>query len=363
MKLIISMLLLLSCSFNKIKLKNAEKIETEFNSIKNDLGSELELNPLFSYNNTINENPIIIDDQLIYTTRRGKLYVYNLIENKDVSSYRMTFGSNISPVANNKYLVNLTGKGFDNVYVYDFVKKQLKWKEKLGSGFESNPILIDNELYAASTAGILYKVDLVTFEIKKQVKFKSSVRVDLVSDESSLFIIDANQNIYALNKDDFSRKWKLSLKNGSFIVKPEINGDFIYTFSDKGVIYKINRFDGSIVWLRQFGKAFYTAATIVDNEIFVGNVDGFVYRVDDKGELIAKYDCGSIVGTKVIVGPEKIYVGSGKGEYLIFKKNTGDLLWKHSFKGRFKANPVIWNNKILLYTDYDDTYILSDKKE
>ena len=363
MKLIIILLLLSSCSFNKIKLKRADEIKSDFTYLEKDLSNQAKLRPLFSFNYVINQNPILIDDHLVYNTKRGKMFIFNLTEKRDISSYKMSFGSNISPVANEKYLVNLTGKGFDNVYVYDFEKKVLAWKEALGNGFESDPVLIDSDLFAASTKGILYKVDLNNFKTKEQVKFKNSVRVDLVNDATTIYIIDEGQNIYALNKSDFSRKWKLKLEMGSFTVKPIIDGEYLYCFSDKGVIFKINRLNGNIVWLRQFGKAFRSAANKVGNEIYIGNVDGYVYQIDENGDLINKYNCKSIVGTRVVVGPEKIYVGSGKGEFLIFNKNSTELIWKHAFKGRFIANPVIWENQIILFTDYDDTYILSDNKE
>ncbi|MEE8477751.1 MAG: penicillin-binding transpeptidase domain-containing protein, partial [Gemmatimonadales bacterium] len=143
---------------------------------------------------------------------------------------------------------------------------------------------------------------------------------------------DAADGVYALDLNDGSLVWRHLAGN-------DVNGvaiadDLVVATADEGVVWALNRTDGSVAWVFPTDEAvvgpIYTNPLIVDELVFVGSAAGVLYALDvttGEAQWTAQLDT-SIRGGAATDG-EAIYVVGEAGDARGFSLD-GYELWRRS---------------------------------
>ncbi len=203
----------------------------------------------------------------------------------------------------------------------------LSWKYSTGSPIIGSPVIEDNVVYAGSTDGILYALNLTDGKEKWKYTTYGPIRSTVCIQNGLVFVLSGDGNLWAVDRQSGTFKWRFKTFTG-FI------GDRKYDYAD-----------------------YYASSPIIYNKgIYFGCSDGRVYCVNiETGKLNWSYQTGDIVHTTPAIAQEKLFVGSYDGYVYALNPTTGTLIWKfksvgHRYfpRGEMTGNPATTNNLVLI---------------
>jgi outer membrane protein assembly factor BamB len=145
---------------------------------------------------------------------------------------------------------------------------------------------------------------------------------------------------------------------GAIYSSPAVVNDKVYVGSDDGYVYALNATtttpNGVLIWRYKTGGAVRSSPTVVDGQVFIGSDDGCIYSLNaTNGELIWKYNTGSPVRSSPAVSNEKIIFGSNDGYvyaldrfYLV--NGTPYLIWKYFTGDAVHSSPAINDGRVFI---------------
>ncbi len=152
-------------------------------------------------------------------------------------------------------------------------------------------------------------------------------RVQVIATGGKLFVSTA-KGLYSYDPDTGSQLWVYPTKF-PIAASPTVIGSTAYIAVFDRHIHAINTADGRGLWVSdQAGAGFDTSPLVVDNKIFAGNRDGYMYAFDaNTGKLLWKYKTDGLILFSAAYYDKKIYfVSSDMHAYALTE--TGKRVWK-----------------------------------
>lgn len=108
---------------------------------------------------------------------------------------------------------------------------------------------------------------------------------------------------------------------------------------------------GSSDWSIQFGKLLEFSPIIVDDRIYVMDIDATFYAVDaEKGKIVWKTDIGGLNATSPAYAQGKLYATNLEpGQAVSLRAKDGKVLWKHPLPGRSESSPLVYQDKLVIF--------------
>ncbi len=187
------------------------------------------------------------------------------------------------------------GSGDGNLYAFDAVNGEERWRFEVGIGPGSSPAVEDGIAYFANQEGMLFAVDAATGE----------------------------------------ERW--SFPAGRDNSSPAIAGGVVYSGSLDGNLYALDAQTGNELWHAPLGASASRAASVAGDLVYIGSDNGLLHAFDlATGEERWQIDtAGTIVGTPMIVDGV-LYHGAGSDDNLqriARDAATGDELWRWGIEG------------------------------
>ena len=221
------------------------------------LKNEKKIKPLLSMQN--NKNYLIIADNL------SKYYALN-IKNGEIiwsKSHQSPFNSQIKIYKDKFFILDLNNnlicfslKDGSKIWNFNTEKPFINPLKKLSIVIENNLVIFNNSL------GDITAVNIESGALEWQISTHNSDDLnDIISLKTSNLIIDENKIFFSNNKNVFysldlntgNINWK---QNISSSVKPAVIGDLLFTISDNGYLFLIDKNRGNIVRINDIFKNF-----------------------------------------------------------------------------------------------------------
>ena len=120
------------------------------------------------------------------------------------------------------------------------------WKTELGGAVPATPVLVDGALYIGSFARKVFKVSQSTGEILEERTVDDWVWGAPVVRDNVVYAADMGGNVYALNTDDLSEKWRVKASNGGIRPSPLVTEEHVIVGSRSGEVVWLDRDSGVI---------------------------------------------------------------------------------------------------------------------
>jgi outer membrane protein assembly factor BamB len=137
---------------------------------------------------------------------------------------------------------------------------------------------------------------------------------------------------------------------GSVISSPTVVDDIVYFGSTDGYIYAVDAWNGNLIWKFKTGASIESSVAVVNGCVYTGGDDGYVYCLDPySGALKWKtfvdgnkeFTFGNLVlKSSPAVADGAVYIGSLDGYLYALDWNTGDILWKTQAAGPIESSPA-----------------------
>jgi outer membrane protein assembly factor BamB len=358
-----SILLMLSCA-PKVNLginsefhQKNEEITKNFK--KKDILFPVKFESILERYRTITKAPILWNNHLIFLTTNGRLFSFDLEKKGIVFEKSIGFGTNISPLLNKDKIFLFSGVGKKTIRVFSIITHELLWEKDIPFGIESMPKIVNNLLFLATGSGKAYCLNSTNGEEIWATNLGAPVHAEITLKNDVIFIGDDKGVLHVLAKNDGRELWTKKI-NGAIYSKPTVINKNILISSIDGELKMIDLLTKKEIWSRKLKYGIYSDVSFDGKNIYFGANDSFFYKLDLDGNIIWKKETKSIISSTALLGEKNIYVGNGKGDFLIFSKKNGKILWKENFKGRFIAKPIFWKEKLLIFSDNDDIYLLEN---
>jgi outer membrane protein assembly factor BamB len=256
----------------------------------------------------------------------------------------------------------------------------IRWRFKGGHLLEYSPILVDRQLFGINNEGLAFSVKTRTGKArwKRQIadlnasaptyrdgviyisNLEPGQVVALATHDGHLIwkhplpgrtessplvvgdkvIVGCECNgVFALDRATGKTIWERRV-NGNVKAGPSYSDGVVYVGDYSGELNAIRVKDGSIKWQAgsqgsSFGRSgrFYATATVAFGRVYVGNVDGRMYRFDQQtGRLLWSHSTGNYVYAAAVAArtadtPATVYFGSYDGTFYALDARTGDERW------------------------------------
>ena len=361
---------------SKISLNN------EFNNNRNDYGAQNykgELKKIGNYKfskleniNQLNFKPIFLDNGIIFFDKKGSIIRYN--ENQKIvwksnhyskaekklnpklyfalDKQNLIIADNISKYysinintgklnwsKNNKYPFNSEIKKVKNKFFVVDYKNTLRcfsvydgsecWNLQTEESFTISDskyslIVVDDMVVFSNSIGDISAVDINTGLIGWQLPTQSSNITNETYDfKTSKLVSDNNSIFFSTNKDEF---YSIDVKTGtinwinkvSSNITPIVIGNLIFTVSNEGYLFVVEKNKGNIVRITDLFKN---------------------YKVKKRKNIKA-------IG--FVIGNTNLYLTKSDGKMIVVDLSLGNVISSEKISGSFTSEPFIFNNSLFV---------------
>ena len=366
----------LKLDLSKISLNN------EFNNNRNDYGAQNykgELKKIGNYKfskleniNQLNFKPIFLDNGIIFFDKKGSIIRYN--ENQKIvwksnhyskaekklnpklyfalDKQNLIIADNISKYysinintgklnwsKNNKYPFNSEIKKVKNKFFAVDYKNTLRcfsvydgsecWNLQTEESFTISDskyslIVVDDMVVFSNSIGDISAVDINTGLIGWQLPTQSSNITNETYDfKTSKLVSDNNSIFFSTNKDEF---YSIDVKTGtinwinkvSSNITPIVIGNLIFTVSNEGYLFVVEKNKGNIVRITDLFKN---------------------YKIKKRKNIKA---IGFVIGNK------NLYLTKSDGKMIVVDLSLGNVISSEKISGSFTSEPFIFNNSLFV---------------
>ncbi len=104
-------------------------------------------------------------------------------------------------------------------------------------------------------------------------------------------------------------------------------------------------------WSIQFGKLLEFSPIIVDDVIYVMDIDARFYAIDSqKGKILWKNKIGTLNATSPAYSRGRLFATNlAPGQAVALRASDGKVLWRTPLPGRSESSPVIYHNRLVIF--------------
>jgi outer membrane protein assembly factor BamB len=272
---------------------------------------------------------------------------------------------------------------------------RVKWKFHTGGSVFSSSAVSDSTLYAGSTDGNLYAVNLETGTQKW--KFAAGARVTSSPAVAGgvVYFESYDGNFYALDAASGQLKWKFQTAGERRFNAKHLHGglpaaesvpdpfDFflssatvwngaVYFGSGDGNIYALDAASGALKWKHPTGDVVHASPALADGTVFLGSWDSYFYALNaTTGEEKWRFKTGDDPDTHNQVGIQSsaavvdgvVYFGCRDSNLYAVDASTGQKKWAFNNKGSWViGSPAVRNGTVYFATSDSSLFYALDAK-
>ena len=367
---------LLLLDLSKIKHKN--KINNDLNnfgSLKYN-GSlkkiaKYKFSKLKSFNQFYFE-PLILNDGLIIFDKNGNILRYNdnqkiVWKNNFYSKTEKKLNPLLEFAIRDKNL--LVVDNISNIYSIDKDTGNLIWSQKSNYPFNSKIKIYKDKFFVVNYKNVL-KCFFITdgrecWEIKTDESFTvSNSKYSLIIKDNLVIFNNSIGDITAVNILSGLIEWQLPTQKSSIIneaynfnfSKLVSDGDSIYFSNNKNEFYSVDIKSGTINWITKVSSSL--TPIIIDDYIFTISDNGYFFTIQKKeGNIIRVKDVYKNIKLKkrkkikltgFLIGQNKIYLSSSNGILMVIDLSSGNLLKTEKVSRDLISGPFINNGNLFI---------------
>jgi len=176
--------------------------------------------------------------------------------------------------------VLVAGSTDGRLLAYDLKLGGLKWTADLGATIVSRPVVAKAVVYAATRAGDLWALSLLTGKPLRGWPHASGAAYDngpaVAADR--VYIGSPDKHIYAFDRTTGRQEWKLHV-GGPVSSTPTLHGSYLFIGTADGRLVALDTVRRKILWDFPTAGAVRTQPRIVGKTVVFGSEDGFLYAI------------------------------------------------------------------------------------
>ena len=243
-----------------------------------------------------NEIPIIVADKVLVKLNNGIILAYSINKGHLIWVYTPSMISFFARNEHNTfypydYSVILNGDSTGSIELLNINNGNLLWKTKVANpglslseqliGINSNPILDGKIVYVA-----VYNLNIVAIDIYKGIKWVHNIATQypISFDISHIYVLDDKGVLYALNKSDGSIVWTNDILKGRLLQSPILLNNMLLLVDNYGYIYLFNCNNGELLQKMLTHLSNISGISVTGNDLVLQSSNGYLLKVEVASE-------------------------------------------------------------------------------
>ena len=322
--------------------------------------------------NQLNFKPIFLNDGLIFFDKKGTIIRY--ADNQKIlwkKNYYSKAEKKLKPklnfVIDNKNLI--IADNIAKLYSLNIDTGELNWTQNSSYPFNSEIKKINNKFFVIDYKNTLKCYNLSDgkecWELKTEDSFTmANSKFSLIIIEKDVIFSNSIGDITAVDINSGLIKWQLPTQSSNIlnetyyfkISKLVSDENSIYFSNNKNQFYSIDTTTGTINWINEINSNL--TPIINDNFIFTVSDEGYLYVLDKiKGNIVRinylfeNYKLKVRKNIKPIgfsIGNTKLYLTNNDGKMIITDLSSGKVIDVQKISGNLVSKPFIHNQNLFV---------------
>lgn len=287
------------------------------------------------------------------------VYAFNVETGKEL--WRFKTKDRIFGSLSNVYKDMICVPSFDaHVYCLDTRTGKEIWRFKTGDMIFGSPRMYKDRAFFGSKDGFFYCLDLKG-NLLWNFKTGDTIASAPTFQENMVIFGSFDGYVYCLYIDSGVEKWRFKTGGEVSVDLPSpVHNGVLYITSFDNYLYAIDVEKGFEIWrfrTGKFGNCSYPA--IMNNKLFVGSRDGFVYCLAMDGKELWRFKAGGIViGLSTHNG--KIYFTSEDGHMYVLEESGKEVMRFKFGRGGSFDYPSFHKGKIIVGSIDCHLYVIDE---
>ena len=366
----------LKLNLSKINFRNS--IADNYNNFGAQIYSG-ELNKIGSYKfnklddvNDMNFQPLFLDNNIIFFDKKGSIIKFNFDGNVIwKKNYYNKFEKKSNPRLSFARKENslIVTDNLSKLYSLNLTSGDLIWSKKNDYPFNSEIKVLKDKFFVIDLKNILrcfYVKDgseCWNLETEKSLTISSS-KNSLILDNDLVFFNNTVGDITAVNISTGQIFWQLPTQSSQIInetysfknSKLVSDGNNIFFSNNKNEFFSIDKKNGLINWINKINSNL--APILINDLIFTISNEGYFYVIDkNEGNIIRIIDVYKdykmkkrkfIKPTGFSVSQDKLYISSNNGKLKVLDFNSGNVIQNIKISKGPISKPIIYKKNLFL---------------
>jgi outer membrane protein assembly factor BamB len=262
-----------------------------------------------------------------------------------------------SPAVVENEIVYHTMRG--GVYVLNKADGRLVWSWNAGSAIESSPIVVNGVDYFGTASGEMYALDLSTHRLKWSRSLGAKITSSAAISDGRLFVGDYAGRLWALSPASGATRWVKTV-NGRIYGTPALAGGRVFVPSSTGNSLTAFTTSGQYLWRQTAGYYVYSSPAVADGVVCWGSYTGWFYGSSAAtGRTLWRIPTGGPISGAPVIVDGVAYVGSFSHRIIGVNLHTGHRLLTFPH-GQYV--PVSGNGARLLFNGFSRIYAVEPRR-
>ncbi len=232
------------------------------------------------------------------------------------------------------------------------------WSFK-AEGRPNAPVLLGDRLFVSTELGNLYCLDAAT----GRTLWSSSVErrvygAPLAAANGRLFVADMSGVLHAFDANTGAELWNFSVDRWIMAAPLPID-DVVLLGSQNTRFFALNQASGNVSWSGGAGGPINTTPSFLNGQVIYGSEDGVVHALRTAG-VIPQWKSRSLspIVTPTALADGRCYVGCADGSVFALSLNDGSVLWSFKADGPIERALTLASRQILVASAPATVYAL-----
>ncbi len=365
----------------KLDLKKNKQNNKVFDQLNN-IGSSRysgQINETINYKfsklenfNQFNFKPLILEDGLIIFEKKGTILRFSdnkkiVWKNNFYSKTEKKIQPTLSFAMKDKNLI--VADNIAKIFNIDINSGNLIWSKKSDYPFNSEIKIYKDKFFVVDYKNILRCFYLrdgsECWNIKTEESFTvSNSKFSILIKDNLVIYNNSLGDITAVDVSSGLIEWQLPTQKSSILnetysfnfSKLVSDGNSIYFSNNKNQFYSVDLVSGTTNWVNEISSSF--TPIIIGNFIFTVSEDGYLFTIQKKegniiriNNLYKNYNAKQkkkIKPTGFSIGQNNLYLANSDGNLIIVNLNTGNLLKIEKISRHLISKPYIYNGNLFI---------------
>ena len=322
--------------------------------------------------NQLNFKPIFLKDGLIFFDKKGAIIRYDnakkiLWKKNYYSKAEKKLRPKLNFILDNQNL--LITDNIAKYYSININSGELNWSKNNSYPFNSEVKKYKNKIFVVDYKNTLRCYNIIDgsecWNLPTEDSFTiSNSKFSLIAFDDKIVFSNSIGDITAVNIDSGLIMWQLPTQSSSIInetynfkISKLVSDNVSIFFSNnKNEFYSVNSKTGTTNWINKVNSNI--SPILSGNFIFTVSNEGYLYVLDkSKGNIIRITDLyknykikkrKNVMPTGFVIGNTKLYLTNSDGKMIIVDLNNGNVINTEKVSGNLISKPFIFNQNLFI---------------
>ena len=320
----------------------------------------------------LNFKPLFLNESLIFFENKGSLIRYDenqkiLWKNNYYSKSEKKLKPTLNFVLDNENLIVIDS--IAKYYSINVNTGKLNWSKSNTYPFNSEVKKTENKVFAVDYKNTLKCFNIVDgsecWSLQTEDSFTiSNSQFSLITIDNLVVFTNSIGDITAVDIETGLIAWQLPTQSSSIInetynfkiSKLVSDGNSIFFSNNKGQFYSIDKTTGTTNWISEISSNI--TPVIIKNLIFTVSDKGYLFVIEkNKGNIIRITDLfknykikkrKNIKPIGFVIGKTNLYLTNTDGKMIVVDLTLGNILRIEKISGDFTSKPIIYNKNLFV---------------